>query len=362
MKINGISFLSIAFAFVAISCGRHGKSAEDAGMLEYAPQTNEVEVIELQKTDFQWQLLANGRLSASAKSRLAFPSAGTVTELNVHNGQRVCAGEEIASLDSREKALALEAARIDFDKAELDFYDNLAGLGYPARDTTSAPADVIAIAKIRSGYVAAKNARQKAVFEYESTVLRAPFGGVVADLAYGQYDTTGSDPVCTLIDDSAFDVDFMILESEYPNVSVGMKVRVTPFGSDGREAVGTVESINPTVDKNGQILVRARVSNNSSHFFVDGMNVRVIVEKAVPGCLVVPKSAVVIRDQLQVLFKYVDGRAKWTYVRTVLSNSESYAVEANTDRGSSLSEGDKVIVSGNLNLADNSEVVLGGTD
>ena len=73
----------------------------------------------------------------------------------------------------------------------------------------------------------------------------------------------------------------------------------------------------------------------------------------------VPKSAVVIRDNLEVLFRYKDGRAQWTYVHTSLANSREYVVEANTDRGAELNPGDLVIVSGNLNLADGSEVTLG---
>ena len=72
--------------------------------------------------------------------------------------------------------------------------------------------------------------------------------------------------------------------------------------------------------------------------------------------LVVPKSAVVIRDNEYVLFRYVDGRARWTYVHIVMDNSESYAVEANVERGPELEEGDAVIISGNLNLSDDSEV------
>ena len=75
--------------------------------------------------------------------------------------------------------------------------------------------------------------------------------------------------------------------------------------------------------------------------------------------LVVPKSAVVIRDNLEVLFRYKDGRAQWTYVHTSLANSREYVVEANLDRGAELNPGDLVIVSGNLNLADGSEVSLG---
>ena len=91
----------------------------------------------------------------------------------------------------------------------------------------------------------------------------------------------------------------------------------------------------------------------------DGMNVRVAVRQKVPGQLVVPKSAVVIRDNLEVLFRYKDGRAQWTYVHTSLANSREYVVEANLDRGAELNPGDLVIVSGNLNLADGSEVSLG---
>ena len=89
------------------------------------------------------------------------------------------------------------------------------------------------------------------------------------------------------------------------------------------------------------------------------MNVKVVVERMIPGQLVVPRSAVVIRDNLDVLFTYTpDGRAHWTYVKILYSNGDSHVVTANTDRNATLNEGDQVIVSGNLNLADNSEVTL----
>ena len=72
----------------------------------------------------------------------------------------------------------------------------------------------------------------------------------------------------------------------------------------------------------------------------------------------VPKRAVVIRDNLEVLFRYNGGKADWVYVNTLRANSESFAIEANADRGAELHEGDLIIVSGNLNLADGSKVVL----
>ena len=110
------------------------------------------------------------------------------------------------------------------------------------------------------------------------------------------------------------------------------------------------------MDKNGQIAVTASVKNDGT--LIDGMNVRVTVEKDVPDRLVVPKSAVVIRDNLEVLFRHKDGKALWTYVHTVMSSGDSYVVVPNTDRGAELNEGDEVIVSGNLNLADGSTVTV----
>ncbi len=115
-------------------------------------------------------------------------------------------------------------------------------------------------------------------------------------------------------------------------------------------------SVNPLVDKNGQVLVEAEIANNGT--FIDGMNVKLLVEKELPGKLVVPKSAVVMRDNQQVLFRYSDGHAQWTYVHTIMDNSNEYVVEANTERQADLQAGDTVIISGNLNLAHETAVSI----
>ena len=88
------------------------------------------------------------------------------------------------------------------------------------------------------------------------------------------------------------------------------------------------------------------------------MNVKITVERTVPDMLVVPKSAVLIRDNKEVLFRYSAGKSVWTYVDILMSNTESHAVTANVDRGAELFPGDTVIISGNLNIADGSSVVI----
>ncbi|MCX4334346.1 MAG: efflux RND transporter periplasmic adaptor subunit [Bacteroidales bacterium] len=348
-----------AAVLAVILAGCKGKTAGDEGRdgkLQYTPEVNKVEVVELKRCDFMRQLIANGKLSASLKSALSFNTSGVVSELYVSDGQSVRAGDVLARLDPMEKKLALESAGIALEKAEIDFYDVLAGQGYRAKDTLSVPADVLKMAKMRSGYRSALNSYERSSLDFGRTVLKAPFSGKVADVKFRKYDNVSSGAFCTLIDDSRLDVDFSVLESEYHFLKTGLEVSVTPFTGDGKVLKGSITEINPTVDKHGLVAVRARVYNDGS--LIDGMNVKVIVGRTVQDVLVVPKSSVVIRDNQEVLFRYRDGKAMWTYVHVLMSNSSSHVVTANMDRGAELDEGDMIIVSGNLNLGDGSSVQI----
>lgn len=347
----------IILLLMLYSCGNPSSDELKDGKAVAVPEMNEVEVITLERTDFAHQLLSNGKLKAGRRASLSFGSNGVVSELNVVNGGRVSAGSVIAELDRPDLKLAQEAAQIALDKAELEFYDVLAGQGFSMTDLASVPDNIIAMAKMRSGYTSAKNSLERAKLDYDGAVLKAPYSGKVADLILKEYDRTTSDPFCTVIDDSSLDVDFSVMESEYAFMEKGLQVRVIPFADPSKSVTGKVSEINPTVDKNGQIAVRATVRNDGS--LIDGMNVKVIVERMMPGQLVVPRSAVVVRDNLDVLFTYTDdGVAHWTYVNIIRSNGDSHVVTANADRGAKLNEGDKVIVKGNLNLADGSKVQL----
>lgn len=243
------------------------------------------------------------------------------------------------------------------DKARLGFYDVLVGQGYQAGDTVTPPAGVMQLARIRSGYADATASLLSARRSLAHCTLRAPFAGKVADVEQQVYEKSKGE-FCTLLDDSRLNVRFSVLESEYGLLSPGQEIGVSPFADLRKEVKGRITAINPSVDVHGQVQVDAEVVNDGT--LADGMNVRVAVRQKVPGQLVVPKSAVVIRDNLEVLFRITKtaGRNGLTYIHS-LANSREYVVEANLDRGAELNPGDLVIVSGNLNLADGSEVSLG---
>ncbi len=338
------------------SCGdkkKDSRDVDDDNRMVHRIEVNEVGIDTLRLKPFTRELISNGRLEARRRSVLAFQIGGTLAAVNATNGARVAQGAALAVLDTAESALALHRAELSLEKARLAFLDNLVGLGYASGDTVTPPAEVVRLSRIRSGYADAEASYSSARRNMDLCTLRAPFAGKVADLNKQAYENASGN-FCTMLDDSRLRVRFSVLESEYGLLQNGQSVVVSPYADLRKEIAGRITAINPSVDAHGQVRVDAEVANDGT--LTDGMNVKVFVRRNIGERLVVPKSAVVIRDNLEVLFRYEDGRARWTYVHTSLANSDEYVVEANTQRGAELNIGDLVITSGNLNLADGSVV------
>ena len=349
----------LPLAVLAAACGQKKTVEEDTlTRLSQAVEGNYVDTMTLRLTDFTRQTISNGKLAAVRKSTLRFGTTGVIDRIGFMNGQTVREGELIASLDPENASIALAQAENALDKARIDMNDVLIGFGYGG-DTTSVPEGIMSIARTRSGYNDAEQTYRKALNDMRGTKITAPFSGKVASIMARVYENAPSEDFCTLIDDSSFEVTFPLLESEIPSVRTGMPVNISPFNNPGKTYTGKILSINPTVDEKGQIQITASVSNSDGNM-MDGMNVKVTVEEIIPAQQVVPKSAVVMRDNEDVLFVYqaADSSARWVYVDILMSNSESHVVRVNQERNAVLELGDAVIISGNLNLAHESKVLI----
>jgi len=307
----------------------------------------------LEISDFYREIVSNGKLSAIEKAELYFKSAGTVARVNVKNGELVRAGTELCSLHDDEFRFNLKKAEIALEKAKIDLLDALLSMGYKSIND-DIPADHLNIANIRSGYDQAEIQYEEALHQLDNTVLKAPFSGKVEGVLQKAWEKADlSKPFCTLINDSRFTIDFPLLETEVHEVKTGQKVTVSPV--IGLEpAAGAVTEINPRIDENGLVQIKAELVNPGG--YIEGMNVRVSIKKSVPDQLVVPKQSVVLRQNREVLFRYTSGTAYWTYIEVLDENEDQYAVKAAPD--ASLNPGDTVIVSDNLNLAHESEVEI----
>ena len=354
-KGNKALHLLAAFILVAACTSNKEENKDGSGMEMHQQQMSEtyVDTMVLHQTEFNKQIVCNGRLRAKAKSELNFNEQGIIAEVFVREGQHIGKGKLIATLDKQDRQRELEKAEHELQRAKVELTDKLISLGY--NDMNAVPADVIERAEVMSGYYSAKFQLQSAKKALEECNLYAPFSGRIADLEAKRFQK--NDKVCTLVDDSDFEVEFRILEAELSDVRIGQKVKVTPFVQDSIQYEGRVTEINPLVDDKGLVKIKAQLSNRGNTL-LDGMNVRVIVEEKMQHMFVVPKDAVVERDGYQVIFLLEEGRAVWTYVDVVHSNISSFAITGCQRKETTIKEGDIVITSGNLNLADGTEVIV----
>lgn len=350
--------ISLFLILLLLSCSTSEKKAgTDIVKRQYAEQQNPVGTIILTKGIFTKELVNNGKLVAMRKSDLQFRVGEQLEKLSFRNGDKVQSGQVIAELNPFTFRQQVAGIEIQLKRARLEMQNVLIGQGYNTMDTTLIPPHIYEMAAIKSGYAEASQEMKTARFNLESTRLVAPFGGKLANIVQKQYDRVNSGVTfCTLVDDSQFEAEFRIVESEAKDISIGYEVQVIPFSST-TVYKGRISEINPVIGENGLILVKAEVKNPGP--LMDGMNVRILIEKQVPDQMVVPKSAVLLRDNQEVLFRCThDSIAFWTYIQTTGENTTSYSVIAHPDKGATLEAGDTVIVSGNLNLAHESMVIV----
>jgi len=339
-------------------CGQNdsskGDNEESVETLLPSEET-EVSTEALRTIDFEHELVSNGRISAQQVAELQFVSmsSGNIPiKIFVKNGNRVSAGAAIAMLDTFQLSNSCLQAEDNLQKAYLELQDVLIGQGFSIADSASVPRDVMNLAFIRSGYNTAKIQYELAKYNLDNATLRSPISGIVANLFSKTYNPIdASKPFCTIINESQPEVDFSILENELPLIKPGDKVKIQPYASPDIEATGNIASINPSVDKEGTVRVKAFIQPNANIF--NGMNVRISVFRSLGKQWVVPKTAVVLRTGKQVVFAYKDGKAAWNYVETGFQNATHYTITSKT-----LQEEDAIIISGNEHLADGTNVKL----
>lgn len=311
----------------------------------------EVKAKPLEYKDFNYELISNGTITALNKADVRFQSQDYIVKIYVKNGQRVAKGQKLAELDKFKLQNNLEQARESLERAKLDLQDVLIGQGYSLSDSSRIPVEVMKIAKIRSNYEQSRNTYIMAVYNLNVATLYAPFSGVVANLTAKEHNFPGNDPFCIIIDNEKPEVVFNILESELALIKTNDKVIVSPFSNAGYTIEGRISEINPLIDKNGMVRIKA-VINNKDNTFYEGMNVKIRVQRLLGKQLIIPKSALLLRTNRKVVFTLKGNQAMWNYVQTAQENSDSYVVTEG------LTAGDSIIYEGNFNLAHESPVIF----
>ena len=332
--------------FVA-SCGGGAKDAppdDDRQQNILATETQDVQVVKAEMQPFCREIVSNGKITADRYADVYWNVEGTIAKINVLNGHQVSKNEVIATLDAVRLKNSFESAAASLEQSRLSMQDVIIGQGYnPQSD--SIPESVQKLAQVKSGFLQSQANYNSAKYDYESSTLKAPISGVVANLTDRENNPANrGKPFCRIIDQNSLCVEFSILENEISLIKTGEEVEITAFSIPDKTWKGRITEINPLVENSGMIKVKANIINPVSLY--EGMNISLKIRKDIGKMLAVPKGAVVYRSGKTVVFTAKNGVAHWHYVETSIENSEMIAIK------SGIREGDSVIYSGNTFLAD----------
>ena len=399
--LAGVFLLALALWIASRPSSQSGEPQSDSATVqEAAPSDDEVRfpvsVSVARRGALAKSILSNGTLRARREVELLARVGGVVEGVYARNGPQVKAGAVVVKLDDREYRLAYEkasaallAAQIEyraqsateflsaadsqqvqrqvqeveerFHEAERAYHEKRideAAFQRAQRDYEAAVAylkvdrgDIIAN---KSGLAAAKEAFTRAKMDLEATELRAPFAGWVGNLALtvGTRVQAGT-TVCTVVDLSSLLVDVEVIETEAPRVQVGQKAELTVAALPGKSFAGRVTSRNPMIDpKTKTLKVTIELTNlPTSNSLMPGMYATVRIEtENLPDRLLVPKSALLVRDQRPLVFVAEQGLAKWHYVDVEDENERFIAIR------SGIEPGDTVIVEGHYTLAHDARI------
>ncbi|HQZ64316.1 MAG TPA: efflux RND transporter periplasmic adaptor subunit [Planctomycetaceae bacterium] len=382
---------------------------------EPAPAPVPVQAAKVQRVTLRPALELVGNVMAIPE-RIAMISpqlGGWVTELGVHEGQIVKAGEPLAQLDERtaktdiqrtsaivaEKAAALkrlkrgylpqemEVARQDRDKAkatadglrsELKALEDLRRRGeispvqydtkvkmLESADAALASADAHSrlieegtpaelVEEAQAFLEAAQADEEHAKLTLQWCTIASPIDGVVTLLAahQGQYFAQAL-PLATVIDMSNVFVQLRIPSRDFGKVTIGTKVNVQLTSIPDRTFHGTINRISGEADPlTGNVNMFALVENEAGQLR-PGLSCDVYVWlPEIPNALAVPVSAIGDHAGTPVVTLIRDGKTQETVVELGAETREFFQVT------SGLAEGDIVATSGGYGLPDGCPVEI----
>ncbi len=207
----------------------------------------------------------------------------------------------------------------------------------------------------KSGLKAAEMRYARALFNIRNSKITAPFSGQVADIrvSEGAYVTQNQD-LMTLVDLSRVKIKLQVLESQLNRIQVGEALEVRFAAFPDTVFTGKIVGVDPTIDPNERTATVVAILPNNKGLLKAGMfgEARLAVARF-PNRLLVPRDAIVVRDQRKLVFIVREGKAFWCYVRTGEENEDYVEI---TDSDFDLKPGEPVIVDGQFALAHDAPV------
>lgn len=313
------------------------------------PQATPVVVSAATTTKFVDRVEAIGNLRANETIVLASTVTEIVTAVNFEDGQRVKKGDILVEMTSSEEKALIDQQRASVNEAskQLQRAKELAQSG--AASTSQVDERQREYTSARAGMAALQS-------RMEDHIIVAPFDGIVGlrNTSAGTLLQPGA-KITTLDDDSVMKLDFSVPSVFLPTLKTGLEIVAKATGYD-ESFKGTISAIDSQVSEDSRaVLVRALIPNPEGKL-KPGLLMSVELLKNPRDSVTIPETAIV-----------PEGRKTFVFVvddKVTPPVSEKREVVIGTRRPGEvevvdkLSEGEKVVVMGTMNVRDAQPVVI----
>ncbi len=300
-----------------------GCSSEQAAKMPSPETVRNVSLVTAAQGNVPDVIEATGTVRPVQASDVAAQSIGNLLAVNVHEGDRVQRGQVLAVIDDAQPRAAVDRANAAVNAAQQDLiaaeselalakstlkrYEGL----YQRKSVSPQEYDEIKTrqsgARARRDLAEAGLAQAKAAQEQASTALgytkiRAPFEGVVTARRAdpGTLAAPGM-PIFTVEDVHRFRLEATVNENDVQDVRLGQAVPVIIDALNNAELKGKVSQIVPAADPASRSFV-VKIDLSPDARLRSGLFGRGEFSRGQRPCLLIPRTAVVERGQLQGVF------------------------------------------------------------
>ncbi|MFH1002805.1 MAG: efflux RND transporter periplasmic adaptor subunit [Chloroflexota bacterium] len=321
--------------------------------------------VKVTRGDLDVTVSGSGSVEVADEAKLSFGAAGKIARITVEQGDKVQAGDLLASLDTDALELALTQARLALAQANLARAQAISArdqaqydLNY-LKNITRATSDRI---KVQESQLAAAEVQIKtteaqiesseqgvahAQKQLDEAVITAPLSGVVAEVFPDEGDTVAATTtVIHLVDPATMEVKVEVDEIDVPKVGPGGRAVVTLDALPDREFEGEVARIAvlPTLE-GGVVSYQATISFDVAES--DGVRIGMsatadIVVQSQTGVLLLPNRAIGTDSQGKPVVKVPVSGANGASADRSIVTGITNGIE--TEVVSGLEEGDTVLI------------------
>ncbi|HEX2962129.1 MAG TPA: efflux RND transporter periplasmic adaptor subunit [Ignavibacteriales bacterium] len=301
----------------------------------------------VERKSSSFTLNLTGTLYPYKEVDIAAETSGKITARKFELGQHFNKGTVIAIIDDKIKRLAYGTAKIEAERLKKDLTrtENLYNKGVSSEQVYD---------NARIGYEAAKNQMEQAEKQLAYTQISAPISGIITKkmVEEGAFVNLGT-PIATIMDISKLKVKVNVSETNVYYLHTGDNVKITTDIYPGATFTGKISFVSPQGDNAHNFPVEIEVANSQKNPLKAGTFVNIEISVAQSGTgLFIPREALQGSIKDAKVFVASNGKALLKSITIGRQSNESLEVV------SGLNEGDKVIVSGQVNLTDNKSIKI----